>query len=109
MFLAPDHSGNTRSTSPSFNGPVITCSGNNAIPIPRRGQDHQRRRSIFLLGLVKVEKSFVHFLYRNPAFDAFDDFNDFVESVSCETSKTCQVPPVVRIHAGEPPLGINAL
>jgi hypothetical protein len=26
-----------------------------------------------------------------PAFCAFDDFSDFVESISCETSKSCQV------------------
>jgi hypothetical protein len=30
-------------------------------------------------------------LYHNPAFGAFDDFSDFVESISCETSKACQV------------------
>ena len=36
-------------------------------------------------------KIFVHFLYQMPAFDAFDDFYDFVESITCETSKSCQV------------------
>ena len=34
---------------------------------------------------------FVHFLYQDPAFGAFDDFDDFVESISCESSKSCQV------------------
>jgi len=58
--------------------------------------------SVVLLSLV------VPLLYREPAFEAFDDFSDFVESISCEPSKICQVP-VVRIHAGEPPLGINNL
>jgi len=38
-----------------------------------------------------VRKYFVPILYQNPAFDAFDDFSDFVESISCETSKSCQV------------------
>ena len=38
-----------------------------------------------------VRKYFAPFLYQNPAFDAFDDFSDFVESISCETSKSCQV------------------
>jgi len=32
----------------------------------------------------------VPILYREPAFEAFDDFS-VVESISCETSKTCQV------------------
>ena len=41
--------------------------------------------------LFSVGKVFVHFLYQNRAFGAFDDFSDFVESVSCETSKSCQV------------------
>src|SRR5262249_8932575 len=35
--------------------------------------------------------NFVHFLYQIPAFGAFDDFSDFLESISCETSKSCQV------------------
>jgi hypothetical protein len=26
------------------------------------------------------------------AFGAFGDFSDFLESISCKTSKTCQVP-----------------
>jgi hypothetical protein len=34
---------------------------------------------------------FVPILYQDPAFEALDDFSDFVESISCETSKTCQV------------------
>ena len=38
-----------------------------------------------------ARKAFVPFLYQNTAFDAFDDFSDFLESISCETSKTCQV------------------
>jgi hypothetical protein len=38
-----------------------------------------------------MEKNFVPILYQMPAFGAFDDFNDFLESISCETSKTCQV------------------
>ena len=38
-----------------------------------------------------MKNFFVHFLYRDPAFEAFDDFSDFVESISCETSKSCQV------------------
>ncbi len=38
-----------------------------------------------------VAKLFVPILYQDPAFDAFDDFSDFVESVTCETSKSCQV------------------
>ena len=42
------------------------------------------------------------------AIGTFDDFSEFVESISCEISKTCQVP-VVRIHAGEPSHGINNL
>ena len=33
----------------------------------------------------------VPILHRAPAFEALDDFSDFVESVSCETSKICQV------------------
>src|SRR5215831_7972562 len=33
----------------------------------------------------------VPILYHEPAFEAFDDFSDFLESISCETSKTCQV------------------
>jgi hypothetical protein len=40
---------------------------------------------------ISWEKYFVPILYRAPAFDAFDDFSDFVESISCETSKSCQV------------------
>ena len=34
---------------------------------------------------------FVPILYRMLAFEAFNDFSDLVESISCETSKTCQV------------------
>ena len=30
-------------------------------------------------------------MYQEHAFDACDDFSDFVESISCETSKACQV------------------
>ena len=39
----------------------------------------------------ELPKLFVHFLYQGPAFDAFDNFSNFLESISCETSKTCQV------------------
>jgi hypothetical protein len=39
----------------------------------------------------RVEKFFVHFLYRERDFDAFDDFDDFVESTTSETSKSCQI------------------
>jgi hypothetical protein len=53
-----------------------------------------------------MKKIFVHFLYQIPAFDAFDDFNDFLESITCGTSKSCQVH-VVRIHAGEPTFRFN--
>ena len=56
-----------------------------------------------------MAKLFVPILYQMPAFDAFDDFDDFVESVSCETSESCQVHPVVRIHAGEPTFRFNSL
>ena|SRR5579871_227965 len=54
------------------------------------------------------ENIFVPILYQDHAFEAFDDFDDFLESISCETSKSCQVP-VVRIHAGEPLLKFNKL
>src|SRR5262245_18961266 len=40
---------------------------------------------------VLVRKIFVLILYQTPAFGAFDDFDDFLESISCGTSKTCQV------------------
>ena len=40
---------------------------------------------------ISWEKKFVPILYQNPAFGTSDDFSDFVESISCETSKTCQV------------------
>ena len=36
-------------------------------------------------------RNFVPILYLDPAFEAFCDFNCFVESVSCESSKSCQV------------------
>ena len=36
-------------------------------------------------------KRIVPYFYRDPAFEVFDDFSDFLESVSCETSKSCQV------------------
>jgi hypothetical protein len=54
-------------------------------------------RSPFSFGFFLVrfayrrEKLFVPILYQIPAFEAFDDFSDFLESISCETSKTCQV------------------
>src|SRR5262245_17055993 len=40
----------------------------------------------------------VPILYLRLGFDAFANFSIFAESISCETSKNCQM---VRIHAGE--------
>jgi hypothetical protein len=70
---------------------------NPALGIPVTDQLRQT-----LKNLLRRKKYFVPILYQIPAFGAFDDFSDFLESKSCETSKSCQVPPVVRIHAGEP-------
>ena len=38
-----------------------------------------------------LENCFVPILYRVNDFGAFDDFSNFLESISCETSKSCQV------------------
>src|SRR5260370_38929340 len=44
-----------------------------------------------LKNLLRRKKDSVPILYQIPAFGAFDDFSDFLESISCETSKSCQV------------------
>src|ERR1700678_211066 len=38
-----------------------------------------------------LQMQIVQILYRERDFDAFGDFGDFVESVSCGTTRTCQV------------------
>ena len=58
---------------------------------PNRSRVKISRRSAEREFRTTRDKCFVPILYRDPAFDAFDDFSDFVESISCETSKTCQV------------------
>jgi hypothetical protein len=54
-----------------------------------------------------VRKYFVPILYQNPAFDAFDDFSDFVESISCETSKSCQVRGSNPCQTDQDRLGVD--
>jgi len=56
-----------------------------------RSQDTRCKVSKESFPFFRSKKKFVHFLYRERDFGAFDVFNDFVESISCETSKSCQV------------------
>src|SRR6266852_9207021 len=44
-----------------------------------------------LKNLLRRKKYSVPILYQIPAFGAFDDLSDFLGSISCETSKSCQV------------------
>ena len=49
-------------------------------------------------------KTFCTDFVQDRAFDAFDDFSDFVESISCETSKSCQVRGSNPCRGAIPPM-----
>jgi hypothetical protein len=56
--------------------PKIRAKGNYEGACPATGNNHEERR-LHRIG--------------DTTFEAFDNFSDFVESVTCETSKICQV------------------
>jgi hypothetical protein len=72
-------------TSPLFSDASISIRAHREFAINVLWGSGKRIRPI------QAEKLFVHFLYQIPIFGALDDFDDFVESISCESSKTCQV------------------